>query len=386
MSRLNLYFIAIFIFLGFPRIVVGQSTIKFQVNIHNLNKEDLVVQYDDGLVLKKLDLSQDDSSFSFTEQSNTLYPRVTFIYKENTKSYFLNNDKAVLNIQSVQNGKELTIDILGNHNISMVYDTVSHLGYRNLRRKQMPDLLKINEIMVNKGADAFNNDSLKYELSTLAKSINKKALDYIRSNPNEFLSFYYFKDQLMSFTEMFIGADSSYYRMILDYYSNVFPQKYRNTPEGEKLQTILVQKSSSFQLKENDEFPDVILRDLEGEQLVLKNGTSNFILLDFWASWCAPCINQIPDIKKLNKEFSYKELKIIGISIDRDLIALKESLKKHNINWVNNHDKGGVISARLGITSIPVTVLINRSGKIVYFKNGGQLDVDKIRSIILADK
>ncbi|GEM_PF-4955228 len=56
-----------------------------------------------------------------------------------------------------------------------------------------------------------------------------------------------------------------------------------------------------------------------------------------------------------------------------------------NVPWLNKPDIGGVISAKLGITSIPVNILINRSGKIVYFKNGGQLDLARIRSIIMTD-
>jgi len=386
MIRLKLYFLTIFTLLHtLPITVMAQDSIKFQINIHNLVKEHVIAQYDDGLEVKELDLSQHDSCFTFKKASYTPYPRVTVIHKESNKSFFINNNKAVLNIDSAYIMKESAFDTLKNLNVSMVYDTVSNPGYRELRRKQMPDLSRINYIMVNQGSVFAENDSLKYELSTLAKAINKKGLDYIRTRPNEFLSFYYFKDQIMGVTALFIGADSSYYSMMLDYYSNVFPEKYRQTPEGEKLKTILVQKSSSFQLKENDEFPAVILKDLQGKPIVYKRSSSNFILLDFWASWCPPCIKQIPDIKKLNEEFADQDLKIIGISIDRDSAALIESIKEHGIDWQNSHDRGSTISTRLGVTSIPVTVLINHSGKIVYLKNGGQLDVDKIRNIIMAD-
>jgi hypothetical protein len=78
-------------------------------------------------------------------------------------------------------------------------------------------------------------------------------------------------------------------------------------------------------------------------------------------------------------------LKIVGISIDRDSVSFLKSIKENEMNWGHSFDRGGILSGSLGFTSIPRIVLLDRNGKIVYYKHGGRIDMQKINAILRED-
>ena len=183
----------------------------------------------------------------------------------------------------------------------------------------------------------------------------------------------------------FIERDPEYYTHLLAYYERTFPDKFRQSGEGKQIVSDLKQRLSPVLLKENMTMPNVYFKDSHGDSILYKNQKESFVLLDFWASWCGPCVQQIPDIKALRDQFSTDNLKIVSISIDGDSASYINSIKQHKMDWVHSLDKGAVLSSSLGINSVPTVLLVDRNGKIVYYKNGGKLDVDKIRSIVGKD-
>jgi thiol-disulfide isomerase/thioredoxin len=93
------------------------------------------------------------------------------------------------------------------------------------------------------------------------------------------------------------------------------------------------------------------------------------VLLDFWASWCGPCIRQMDELKKLYKE---NNIEIVGISIDsRDEPWLK-TLHNLDLQWINIRDVSGKIAKNYQVTSVPAKFVIDKSGKIIA-RNPGDL-------------
>lgn len=87
-----------------------------------------------------------------------------------------------------------------------------------------------------------------------------------------------------------------------------------------------------------------------------------YTLLDFWASWCGPCIEKFPEIKKLQNLHSDK-LTVIGLSTENDFQKAKKAVEKYNLSWRNF--QGKAISNQLDIHSIPSLFLIDENGKIL---------------------
>jgi thiol-disulfide isomerase/thioredoxin len=113
--------------------------------------------------------------------------------------------------------------------------------------------------------------------------------------------------------------------------------------------------------------------------------SKQLILLDFWASWCAPCIKEMPVLIQLYEDYKDKGLEIIGISLDENELQWKKAIEKNNMSWIqiiSNKGKSDNIAEMYGIHQIPRTVLINGNGEILADNLRGQKLIEKIKSIL----
>jgi len=114
---------------------------------------------------------------------------------------------------------------------------------------------------------------------------------------------------------------------------------------------------------------DFETRGFDGKRIALRDFRGKVVLLDFWATWCAPCRREIPNVLGIYRDFHGKGFEIIGISLDQDKSKLKEYLKANGITWPQVFDGKGwdnSIGRMYGIMSIPTTYLLDREGRIRY--------------------
>ncbi len=104
---------------------------------------------------------------------------------------------------------------------------------------------------------------------------------------------------------------------------------------------------------------------VDGKEIDLQKLKGKVVLVNFWATWCPPCIAAIPEEKEVYSRFKDQGFEILGISLDHDLDELKTFLKKNDIPWPNSTEaKGfqGVIPQKFGITAAPTLWLVDRHG------------------------
>ena len=109
---------------------------------------------------------------------------------------------------------------------------------------------------------------------------------------------------------------------------------------------------------------DFQVTDLNGEELSLEKYRGQVVLLDFWATWCGPCIAEIPNVKKTYKKYKDQKFQIIGISLDRSMEPLKDYIEKKELGWLQYWDKSGKIGNLYKVRAIPSTFLIDGEGVI----------------------
>jgi len=111
--------------------------------------------------------------------------------------------------------------------------------------------------------------------------------------------------------------------------------------------------------------PDFSLKNFDGGRTKLSDYRGKVIILDFWATWCPPCIKEIPDFVELQKEYGDKGLAILGISLDQNpKQVLPKFIKKYKVNYPILLTDGKVDKAFGGVTGIPTTFVIDQKGEI----------------------
>jgi peroxiredoxin len=125
---------------------------------------------------------------------------------------------------------------------------------------------------------------------------------------------------------------------------------------------ISAQKVESKAAKLNFSF-----KDINGKKVALSDFKGKVILLDFWATWCIPCKKEIPGFIELQKKFGDRGLQIIGLSVDDPLKLAKEYATSMKMNYpvLLAEGKEDILKAYDPIPSIPVSVIIDRAGRIV---------------------
>ena len=112
-----------------------------------------------------------------------------------------------------------------------------------------------------------------------------------------------------------------------------------------------------------------VARDLEGRTWSAAELEGKVVLLDFWATWCAPCLAALPTLREASERFGANGFLVLGVSMNRiDRRALTSFLRRQEIEWPQLHDGRGLrgpLARRFGVEYVPRTFLIDRSGRVV---------------------
>jgi peroxiredoxin len=141
-------------------------------------------------------------------------------------------------------------------------------------------------------------------------------------------------------------------------------------------------------LKIGAEILDFNATDMAGKKISPSDYRGKVVLLDFWATWCAPCRAEMPNVKKIYATYHGKGFDIIGVSMDNNRQALESYLKEQDMKWRQIYDGKGW-QAELGkvfaVSAIPTTLLIDKQGKIRH-KNLRGKELGKAVEKLLAEK
>ena len=102
---------------------------------------------------------------------------------------------------------------------------------------------------------------------------------------------------------------------------------------------------------------------------ILKQHKGKVIYLDFWASWCKPCMAEVPNVKKQYEKFKSKGFEVFGVSLDHEKNKWLGAISENKMDWIHGCDvqpNGNSAAARsYNVSSIPFTLLVDTSGKII---------------------
>ena len=115
--------------------------------------------------------------------------------------------------------------------------------------------------------------------------------------------------------------------------------------------------------------PEFRATTLEGKPLRLGDFAGRYVLLDFWATWCGPCIGEIPQLQGIHNAFGSDErFAILSLSVDEKIDEPRNFQEKRKLPWLQAFLGGGIhgsIPGKFGVDAIPAFVLIGPEGKII---------------------
>ena len=102
-----------------------------------------------------------------------------------------------------------------------------------------------------------------------------------------------------------------------------------------------------------------------GRKIAVDNFGGRVLVVNFWATWCPPCISELPSLNALAAELKGSGVVFLGISVDKDKAAYDKFLKKVKLNFETSRDPEADISADYGTFKYPETYVISREGKVL---------------------
>ncbi len=133
---------------------------------------------------------------------------------------------------------------------------------------------------------------------------------------------------------------------------------------------LIMLKSASLKAQFNigDTLPSFILQNQQNQNVDIASFKGKYLLLDFWASWCAPCRIGNKELVKFDAKADTAKIKIIGISLDNDLKKWKKAIVIDKIKFLQLNDPhrfDAVIAVKLNIEQLPTQLLFNEKGILI---------------------
>lgn len=140
-----------------------------------------------------------------------------------------------------------------------------------------------------------------------------------------------------------------------------FPDPFRHSPEA-NAESLLGKPA-----------PELALKSSDGNVVSLSSLRGKPVFLEFWATWCSPCVELMPDLKKLYAETESKGLRWISLDSDKESGTASKFLAGEHIPWPNYHDEDGSLGKTYQREGIPLGVLIDAGGQVTFYESGYEI-------------
>jgi len=116
--------------------------------------------------------------------------------------------------------------------------------------------------------------------------------------------------------------------------------------------------------------PDFTLKSIDGENLKLSEYRGEVVLINFWASWCGPCRQEMPVLSELHDKYKALGFTVLGINVEEDSSKARKLLRDLPVSFQVLLDNKSVVSKQYDIVAMPSTVLVDRNGNMRYLHKG----------------
>ena len=128
--------------------------------------------------------------------------------------------------------------------------------------------------------------------------------------------------------------------------------------------------AEAFAVGLQEEAPDFMLKSLDGANLRLEEYRGQVVLINFWASWCGPCRQEMPLLDRLHHRYEDTGFAVLGVNVEGDADGAQEIVDKTNVTFPILIDDGQRVSELYSLEAMPSTVIVDRDGVVRYIHRG----------------
>ncbi len=205
-----------------------------------------------------------------------------------------------------------------------------------------------------------------HKVAVLYELLTAKVLKYVRENPKSYytgylLNQYRRKIPVDTLENHFINLPPKviYSDFGKNFLNEIFKVSGNQIFKKKFADSALFQELSSLKT-----IHDISLLNPAGTKTSFSEFKGNYILVDFWGSWCGPCFANIPALKKLMSDMKDEPIQFVSVSLDRDVDSWKKSMTKHNFPGINLFDEDGLLSTFFKVLWVPRYVIISPDGTV----------------------
>jgi thiol-disulfide isomerase/thioredoxin len=227
---------------------------------------------------------------------------------------------------------------------------------------------------INGGTDQDQMDRLYIKRDSIIERIKVLDTKYIKMHPNSYLSGYLLwqhrrklsVDSLKMFYTAFankVKNSSLGHLILIDLYPLTDDNEFRKANP-------LIDIAFDEHLRKLNSVYDLILKDTSGNTIKFSSFRTKYVVIDFWASWCKPCVANIPALDQMMKDYKPDSIQFISISLDRDINDWKGSIIKHNFTGVQLSDLTGfnsIAAIYSKVLWVPKYIIADQNGKIINY-------------------
>ncbi|OQP66098.1 hypothetical protein A3860_39985 [Niastella vici] len=219
---------------------------------------------------------------------------------------------------------------------------------------RIPDSILLDFIKNNRSKFGTDTGIFQKALRLFDPIVIKK-LEFIKLYPDLFISFWTFSHQIV-YSRLF-EPDT-----LLQFYNTILSDRYKNYKASKFLVSLIRNKIA---LKTGGSFPDFSVTDINNNRIELSKLKGKFVLIQFWASWCRPCIAEMPDLRAINEKYRQTDFTLVSFSIDKDRGKFQQAIERYSMNWIQVFGNNRLFDS-LGERRVPALYLIDKNGHIIY--------------------
>jgi peroxiredoxin len=197
----------------------------------------------------------------------------------------------------------------------------------------------------------------KEKVTSLQRRRQKARINFIQTHQGYYISLVQLRYELFSSlkdTPILLGK----------LYKQLAP-KLKTLPEGKGLSNEI---RALHSIQVGKQAPCFSATDPQGKTIYLSDYKGKYLLIDFWASWCSPCLKDIPALKTVYSKYHPLGLELLSISLDERKESWMAAIKKYKLNWAHISELkswNGHITKQYNIHDVPTTILVSPTGKII---------------------